>query len=190
MSELASIFPTIVGVYKIDIDFDLVYEILKKYKSEEHILLENSKSSWNQNSNILFDENLDYLREKIEEYLEKYSSSIGIKPLHIVESWYNEMKKGTKIITHRHEGSVVSGAFYIRANHESVPLRFMSPLRPYKMNELYERNDTEYSTSGVQFKPEIGTLLLFPSWLEHETDPEVGTRCVISFNTLYKCLFS
>ena len=50
---------------------------------------------------------------------------------------------------------------------------------------MYQRMDNQYASTGVMLKPANGQLVLFPSWLEHETDPECGERCVISFNTFY-----
>ena len=48
------------------------------------------------------------------------------------------------------------------------------------------KTPSQYSCSLYNLKPTIGQLVLFPSWLEHETDPECGERVVISFNTLHK----
>ena len=95
------------------------------------------------------------------------------------------MTTGKRLNLHRHEGSVLSGAFYLKVDNDSVPLRFKSPLLPYKMNDMYQRMDNQYASTGVMLKPSNGQLVLFPSWLEHETDPECGERCVISFNTFY-----
>ena len=50
------------------------------------------------------------------------------------------------------------------------------------MMELYNGNSNYYNTIGVY----EGLLLLFPSWLEHQTLPQSGKRCVISFNTLHQ----
>ena len=53
------------------------------------------------------------------------------------------------------------------------------------MIDIYTR-PTQYACPFFDLKPTIGQLVLFPSWLEHETDPECGERVVISFNTFYK----
>ena len=53
------------------------------------------------------------------------------------------------------------------------------------MNDMYARMDNQYASTGIMLKPAKGQLVLFPSWIEHETDPEQSDRCLISFNTFY-----
>jgi uncharacterized protein (TIGR02466 family) len=186
--EVISLFPTPVGIYQIDIDLGLVYKNLSKFKTGPHGLLEDSNSSYDQDSSVLYDEDFKDLHMKIQTCLDDYVSIVQLQPLVVTGSWYNEMNVGCKVNLHRHEGSVVSGAFYVNTK-DAVPLRFKNPLLPYKMNDLHEGMSCQFSSPGVQLPPESGNLVLFPSWLEHETDAEVGTRCVISFNTLYKRMF-
>lgn len=190
MSEnVVPLFPTPVGAYEIDVDLDFVYKKITEYTSAPHFLLEDSDSSFGQDSNILQDPYLADLRLKLLECIKDYTDTTCLQELEITGAWYNQMRKGDKVTLHRHEGSVLSGAFYVRTDENTVPLRFQSPLKPYKMNDLYENFNSQYASSGVQINVQPGNLLLFPSWLEHETDAECGERCVISFNTLYKSMF-
>ncbi len=184
--NIVPLFPTPVGAYEIDIDLDFVYRKITEYTSAPHFLLEDSDSSFGQDSNILEDSELADLRSKILECIDDYTDTTCLQPLDITGAWYNQMKKGDKVTLHRHEGSVISGAFYVKTDEDTVPLRFQSPLKPYKMNDLYENFNSQYASSGVQINVQPGSLLLFPSWLEHETDAERGERCVISFNTFYR----
>lgn len=186
--EIISLFPTPVGIYQLDIDLDNIYKKLDKFKTGPHGLLDDSKSSYDQDVSILYDEDFHELHGIIQTCLDDYTNTVQLQPLVVTGSWYNEMERGCKVNLHRHEGSVISGAFYVNVSN-AVPLRFKSPLQPYKMNDLHVRTDSEFSSPGVQFPPESGNLMLFPSWLEHETDNEEGRRCVISFNTLYKRMF-
>jgi hypothetical protein len=190
MSEnVVPLFPTPVGAYEIDVDLDFVYKKITEYTSAPHFLLEDSDSSFGQDSNILQDPDLADLRLKLLECIKDYTDTTCLQELEITGAWYNQMRKGNKVTLHRHEGSVISGAFYVKTDENTVPLRFQTPLKPYKMNDLYENFNSQYASSGVQINPQPGSLLLFPSWLEHETDAEKGERCVISFNTLYKAMF-
>jgi len=189
MSELLPAFPTPIGIYHIDANYDDILGVVKKYTSSPNDLLEDSKSSFDQNTNLLLDSDLLFLRKEILTHVNHYTNSTGLQELEIAGSWYNKMELGKKVKQHRHEGSVISGAFYIDVDEETVPILFHSPLKPYKMNDLYERFDNQYASSGIKLNPKLGTLFLFPSWLEHETDAEVSSRCVISFNTFYKSMF-
>ncbi len=184
--EILSLFPTPVGIYEIDIDCNEIYDKLLQFKANPHGLLDGSLSSYAEDQNILY--NLTSLHKKIQICIDDYTKTTGLQSLIITGSWYNQMNLGCKVNLHRHEGSVVSGVFYVKA-HNSVPLKFKSPLLPHKMNDLYDRMDCAFSSFGIHLQPKTGSLIVFPSWIEHETDNETGERCVISFNTLYKNLF-
>ena len=187
--NVVPLFPTPVGAYEIDIDVEFIYQKLVEYKTAPHFLLEDSHSSFGQDSNILHDPDLASLRLKLLECIKDYTDTTCLQELEITGSWYNEMKIGDKVTLHRHEGSVLSGAFYVKVDENTVPIRFHNPLKPYKMNDLYENFNSQYASTAVQIAPQSDSLLLFPSWLEHQTDSEMGERCVISFNTLYKTMF-
>ena len=114
--EVISLFPTPVGIYQIDIDLGLVYKNLSKFKTGPHGLLEDSNSSYDQDSSVLYDEDFKDLHMKIQTCLDDYVSIVQLQPLVVTGSWYNEMNVGCKVNLHRHEGSVVSGAFYVNTN--------------------------------------------------------------------------
>ena len=97
----------------------------------------------------------------------------------------NILQKGQSVNLHRHEVSVVSAAYYIKADKDSAGLNFKSPLDPYRMHEFFVKN-TEYNIKNVEVACEQGSLYLFPSWLEHYTNPnQTDDRITISFNTMY-----
>ena len=65
-------------------------------------------------------------------------------------------------------------------------LIFKSPLHPYKMYE-YTAKETQLNANLMETPCEQGTLVLFPSWLEHYTEEnETDNRVTISFNTGYR----
>ena len=54
------------------------------------------------------------------------------------------------------------------------------------MNELYRPGaESQHAFGFNTVWPSQGLLILFPSWLEHKTDTEIGNRIVVSFNTSY-----
>ena len=186
MSNTLNVFPTPIGVYELGVDLDLVKEVLDEYESAPFGVIEGSQSSYHLGSSVLHDPNLRFLKDKINASIEDYRKVTCLEPLVINLSWYNLMDIGRRVKLHRHEASVISGAFYVDLDGYSSPIRFKNPLLPYKMNELFENMNSEYANTGVVLTPKKSTLLLFPSWLEHETFPEDGKRCVISFNTFHK----
>ena len=99
----------------------------------------------------------------------------------------NRVGKGGAVKSHRHEVSVLSGAFYPIADKGSTPLVFKSPLHPYKMSEPTDgAGSTQFAVENYNVTAETGKLILFPSWLEHFTMPTTfeGTRMTISINVM------
>ena len=181
------LFPTPVTQYNLSyLDTDKILEILKKFEVGPHGILDGSDSSYGKDLSILDDKELKFLKDEIDKCLNEYIERVQLQNIIITGSWYNNMSLGSRLHPHRHEGSVLSGAFYLKANDNTVPLVLKSPLLPYKMNDLYKATDNQYSSSGIGIQPIKGFLVIFPSWIEHQTNPEQGERCLISFNTFYK----
>ena len=122
------------------------------------------------------------LQQAVDIYCDKVELGNNVK---IGMSWFNILQKGQSVNLHRHEVSVVSAAYYIKVDKDSAGLNFKSPLDPYRMHEFFVKN-TEYNIKNVEVACEQGSLYLFPSWLEHYTNPnQTDDRITISFNTMY-----
>jgi hypothetical protein len=138
---------------------DKILKILRSTQTREHGLVGDGISSYNYGMPILEYPELFGLKTIIQKHLKEYHP----KPLQIINSWFNTMNVGDELKIHKHEESIVSGAFYINVGDNSVPLIF----------------------STEQVKPKNGLLVLFPSEMEHYTEPEREQRTVMSFNTEY-----
>lgn len=141
------------------LNLENILKILQSTQTREHGLVGDGISSYNYGMPILEYPELIGLKAIIEKYLKEYHP----KPLKIINSWFNTMNVGDELKIHKHEESIVSGAFYINVGDNSVPLIF----------------------STQQVKPKNGLLVLFPSEMEHYTEPEREQRTVMSFNTEY-----
>ena len=141
------------------LNLENILKILQSTQTREHGLVGDGISSYNYGMPILEYPELIGLKAIIQKYLKEYHP----KPLKIINSWFNTMNVGDELKIHKHEESIVSGAFYINVGKNSVPLIF----------------------STEQVKPKNGLLVLFPSEMEHYTEPEREQRTVMSFNTEY-----
>lgn len=141
------------------LNLENILKILQSTQTREHGLVGDGISSYNYGMPILEYPELIGLKAIIQKYLKEYHP----KPLKIINSWFNTMNVGDELKIHKHEESIVSGAFYINVGDNSVPLIF----------------------STEQVKPKNGLLVLFPSEMEHYTEPEREQRTVMSFNTEY-----
>lgn len=186
-SQLVQLFPTTVML----IDMaghpckEKALEIIDETVTNDHHLLSNGKSNFYMSGGFLFHPELTELCNDIQQQIHKYSTLLGTFPIHLANNWFNIMEPNGVVHPHRHEGSVVSGAYYIRAPEGSSSLHFSSPLKPLRMNEVTQNvNSLNLSEEAMPIKEDL--MILFPSWLEHFTNENNNTeRTVISFNTDY-----
>ena len=161
--------------------------IVNKTKTEWHAIMKDAESSYDESTgNRWLDKlGLEQFKIELEACIQDYCLTYGLPQLRITNSWMNRVGKGGAVKAHRHEVSVLSGAFYPIADKGSAPLTFKSPLQVYKMFE-YAAEETHYNAALMETPCEQGSLVLFPSWLEHFTEENTtDNRITISFNTAY-----
>ena len=181
------LFPTLLEEYDLSgapgLDY-LKRHIKENGKNNEHSLAVNGVSShggWDP----LDDENCRPIIEVLHECLTDYNHKIGNYPTIVSGSWYNILPKGGFTAPHRHESSVISGAFYLQLPEgDHGQFYVMSPLKPYMMC-IHNIQPTQYCVYEMDIPIKENHLYLFPSWLEHgsrvnNTDED---RITMSFNT-------
>ena len=106
--------------------------------------------------------------------------------------WANINPPGGYNRSHIHPNSLWSGVYYVQSTDESGQIVFIDPRTEHLMtNARYDpstQRDRAHWTE-VFFKPLVGRLILFPSWLYHEVEankaegegPEAD-RISVSFN--------
>jgi hypothetical protein len=134
---------------------------LLEIQFREHGLVTKGFSTYNYGMPTLMYPELTGLRNIIKQYVRIYCNKYEIPPLKFINSWFNISQPGNKLKAHKHEESIVSGAFYISG---STPLIF----------------------PDTSIQPYSGLLVLFSSDLVHYTEEEQEQRIVISFNTDYE----
>jgi len=126
------------------------------------------------------------LQTAIKECLDDYCKEAGLEENVIVNSWCNVLKEGGYVKRHRHDKSVLSGAYYPASDPDDCPLLIENPTQIYKMTET-KVYDTEYNVSAIGVPTAKGKLVIWPSYLYHETQKNSSEeRFTISFNTLDK----
>ena len=187
MEKIVNLFPVpIMLVDMSDVNCkEKLIEIIDSSEKVEHALVPNGVSSF-ETMPILHHPELEELKIKIEHHINKYTKYLGIGPLVVSNNWFNIMDEGSKIRRHNHEASIVSGAYYPRAPEGSSKLRFINPLKPFRMTEMYT-HQTPYSCFDQDVECLEDLMILFPSWLEHYTNENTTQkRTVVSFNTKSK----
>jgi|TARA_B110000977_G_scaffold198390_1_gene283151 uncharacterized protein (TIGR02466 family) len=186
-NQLLHLFPT--SVMLIDMTGhpckEKALEIIDETATNDYHLLSNGKSNFSGAGGFLFHPELKELCNDIQQHIHKYSTLLGTFPIHLANNWFNIMSPNGVVHPHRHEGSVVSGAYYIRAPEGSSRLHFSSPLMPLRVNEVTQ-NDNPLNLLEESMPIKEDLMILFPSWLEHFTNENNNAeRTVISFNTDY-----
>ena len=158
----------------------------------QHNLLTNGISTWDFNSQSHKDitasvPGCSSFTKDMSDMINQYADKLGIRLYFtddIVTSWISIQNVGSIHKRHKHTGSHIAGVLYLNVDSRSNPIAF------YNQNEFQNyvplTKETRYNQEKQQFTPELGTLYLFPSWLNHGSDEMVNqtpNRTIFSFNT-------
>ena len=150
-----------------------------------HRLVKGGDSSYiTGNEQFLSDKRLVDLWKTIQSCCDTYTEEAGIDYALISTSWFNTLGQSGTVKAHRHERSVISGAYYPYAEEGSSPLMLESPLQSLRMNDCLIK-PTNFNRYDMDVPVYQGLLVIFPSWLKHYVEPnDSKKRYVISFNTI------
>ena len=184
-------FPTPVYIVKRDLELSP-----KDDKDIEDIikggLRSNSGNSTSSNSYI-FDDKLKKIKQFCEQQIAIYVKEV-INPkedldFYITQSWLNITKPGETHHIHFHRNSIISGVFYI-STEEDDKITFSDPNAKIKIIiDLATKEYNLWNSITWFFPVNNNELVLFPSWLNHEVEPNkkaTTDRISLSFNTFVR----
>jgi uncharacterized protein (TIGR02466 family) len=186
--SIIGLFPTALGVYKLNRSL---------YPEEINFTLQcfNSKVFTGTNciSNdtfILNSKEMSAIRAFIENSIDQYLKEVDPFPnnasLYITQSWFTFTEKEQYHHIHNHPNSYLSGVLYFNVDPDSGKIFFKNP----KIKELLIEKSryTPFNSDEWSITPEVGTLLLFPSYIEHYVKDYQGSkpRVSLAFNTFVK----
>ncbi len=182
-----NLFPTLVAEFDLSdqVDNDVIMKKIQISGLQMHGVLEKGLSSYIGGYDCALTRlAMADLRQSIDACLRVYCDQAGIQQNTIVNSWCNVLKEGGKVKRHRHEKSVLSGAYYPTSDPDDCALIIENPTTVFKMSET-KQHDTEYNIENVAIPTKAGKLIIWPSYLYHETQRNSSDeRYTISFNTL------
>ena len=114
--------------------------------------------------------------------LYKDSKNAGFK---FLDSWANQYNRGEAAQVHVHPNSQFSGVVFFDDDDKLMfhrPDPWHDPMLPINM---IVKDDNEYYRTHThhQITANAGTIIVFPSMLEHSTMRSDGDRVTVSFNT-------
>ena len=85
---------------------------------------------------------------------------------------------------HHHGNSSLSAAYYVKADENAGDIVFFDPRPANVFCHPFAKEVNKYNAQVQSVTPKAGTLVLFPSYLEHKVNPNLSNeeRIVISFN--------
>lgn len=150
------------------------------------------------NKYVLELDSLKILKNKIMEHVNFFVYEfLDVKEnmkFNLENSWVNKHFKGDSSPEHYHGNSLVSGVFYLDADADSGPITFFKDKTHYNLWTETVRVDFNYQNTNkgsnfynaqsVQFFPQKGDIILFPSMLNHEVSPNNSdiVRYSLAFN--------
>ena len=126
-----------------------------------------------------------HLRAGVEEVLAFLH--VGTVPFEITGLWVNVAAPGGAVRMHAHPNNFLSGVYYVQVQEGADSINFHDPRAQTAVVRPPVTGLTAYNTDLVVVPVEVGTLLIFPSWLVHSVDPNRSDRVRISasFNAMF-----
>ena len=172
---------------------DLKQMILEKEKTEVSETLSNS-GGWHSGAALQNDKRFSALWDFIALGMKQIISYNNYRDVDIVISnaWANVNRYRDFNEIHQHPGVHWSGVYYVDVPENSGAIRFFDPRVVRQMTmpyELYSENleSIPYSQClQITLDPHTGSMLIFPSWLQHAVHPNETKepRISISFNII------
>ncbi len=106
--------------------------------------------------------------------------------IYITESWFNKTEKGQSHHRHWHPNSLYSGIVYIDSEGETGRTRFITS--QFDTVEYGVAESNLYNSRSWNIDAQVGSMLIFPSGVEHLVEEYNGTRprITLSFNTFVR----
>jgi uncharacterized protein (TIGR02466 family) len=115
-------------------------------------------------------------------------------PFNIINMWTTIYPHGAFVPEHTHSNSYLSGVFYAKAPKNCGDIVFHDPAWIAKTMILRSTDKPSFPAilTKQKIEPEVGKMILFPSWLPHKTLPNNSTedRIIVSFNIGFSEIFT
>ena len=185
-------FSTPVWIDQIN-DFEVINDDLKNYIYQERE--KNPDGVKKSNVKGWHSEGFDLKNESLKRFINEISNNIGtaVKDMgwdletqlvRITNMWAIINKDRAFNERHHHGNSSLSAAYYVKAEKNSGDIIFFDPRQANVFHHPTSREANSLNCQVQSVSPKAGTLVLFPSYLEHKVDENLSNeeRIVVSFN--------
>ena len=185
-------FSTPVWIDQIN-NYENINTELKNYISKEKE--KNPEGATKSNVNGWHSDDFDLKNENLKNFINEISKRIGktindmgwdleTQLVKITSMWAIINNKGAFNEKHHHGNSALSAAYYVKAEQNAGNIVFFDPRQANVFHHPVSKEVNNINAQVQSVTPKPGTLVLFPSYLEHKVNPNLsnGERMVISFN--------
>jgi uncharacterized protein (TIGR02466 family) len=184
--KIETIFPTVVVGYKNKNHLEMNSKILDLLEEEIFdISFDGICPDQTRNNHLekveKYSDFFDWIQICLDDY--KNYFNLQTEKLKVSLSWVNRSISTSEHRVHCHPNSFISGIYYL--NSKPAPTYFHSPVTS-KRTGIVVLSDSILDSNIWQHPANAGELILFPSWLEHNTFPQSfeGYRYTISINVM------
>ena len=112
---------------------------------------------------------------------------IGERAFEITSCWATVLAPGAQHRAHSHPNNFLSGVYYVQTQPGADTINFHDPRRQTYIIRPPVAELTAENTDQVVVRVINGTLLMFPSYLEHSVDANMSSkeRVSVSFNVMF-----
>ena len=185
-------FSTPVWTEKLN-NFEVINDELKNYIYKEKEKDPNGIKKSNVNG--WHSEGFDLKNESLKNFINEISNKIGVavgdmgwdldaQVVRITSMWAIINNKGAFNEKHHHGNSSLSAAYYVKAENNAGDIVLFDPRQANVFHHPISKEVNSLNCQVQSITPKAGTLVLFPSYLEHKVGENLSNeeRIVISFN--------
>ena len=185
-------FSTPIWISEINNYKNINTELINFINNERERSPEGTKKS---NVNGWHSEDFDLKNENLKNFINEISKNIGVvikdmswdletQIVKITSMWSIINNKDAFNEKHHHGNSALSAAYYVKAEENAGDIVFFDPRQANVFHHPISKEVNNVNAQVQSVTPKAGTLVLFPSYLEHKVNPNLSNkeRIVISFN--------
>jgi hypothetical protein len=164
-------------------------------KIMSHLDRELVPNNFSKNRNVLDLPGLEKLKIFCQTAIDEYAAEVCkvTDEFYITNSWATKNLTNVDHHKHSHPNSIFSGVFYFQAEENASPMTVhcKSPIfKNFALNYHYS-GYSMFNSGDWSFPVQTGTLIVFPSWLEHGSlkNESLEPRHLIGFNSFVRGKF-
>ena len=152
-------------------------------------------NNFSKNRNVLNLPGLEQLKTFCQTAINNYAAEVCkvTDEFYITNSWVTKNLTSVAHHKHHHPNSIFSGVFYFQAeeNTSSMTVHHKSPIFKNFAFDYHYSGYSMFNSNDWSFPVQTGTLIIFPSWLEHGSLKNESTlpRQLIGFNSFVRGKF-